>query len=205
METGPNDSGLSAYHISAACEASLKRLKMDRIDLYQMHHSDMSVPQDEIWQALDLLVQQGKVFYVGSHPQAARRRLGRSGSPDMGTSRSPARCSSRARSSTFSTPRSTRRPVSNGTALGFEGSEVTGKTGDGGVDATGELNVANRKVRVYVQAKRYKRDSTIAASTPRAPRQATPFGGGKEPSSRQRASSRKHTTSLSRPTSRESV
>lgn len=64
------------------------------------------------------------------------------------------------------------------TALGFEGSEVTGKTGDGGVDATGELNVANlAKVRVYVQAKRYKRDSTITASTVRALRQAIPFGG----------------------------
>jgi len=64
------------------------------------------------------------------------------------------------------------------TALGFEGSEVTGKTGDGGVDATGELNVANlAKVRVYVQAKRYKRDTSISASTVRALRQAIPFGG----------------------------
>jgi restriction system protein len=64
------------------------------------------------------------------------------------------------------------------TALGFEGSEVTGKTGDGGVDATGELNVANlAKVRVYVQAKRYKRDASIPASTVRALRQAIPFGG----------------------------
>lgn len=64
------------------------------------------------------------------------------------------------------------------TALGFEGSEVTGKTGDGGVDATGELNVANlAKVRVYVQAKRYKRDTGISASTVRALRQAIPFGG----------------------------
>jgi aryl-alcohol dehydrogenase-like predicted oxidoreductase len=70
METGPNDRGLSAYHIRAACEASLKRLKTDRIDLYQMHHSDMNVPQDEIWQALDLLVTQGKVLYVGSSNHA---------------------------------------------------------------------------------------------------------------------------------------
>lgn len=66
METGPNGRGLSAYHIRAACEDSLRRLKTDHIDLYQMHHSDMSVPLDEIWQALDLLVQQGKVLYVGS-------------------------------------------------------------------------------------------------------------------------------------------
>ena len=66
METGPNDRGLSAYHIRQACEDSLRRLKTDHIDLYQMHHSDMSVPLDEVWQAFDQLVQQGKVLYVGS-------------------------------------------------------------------------------------------------------------------------------------------
>lgn len=64
------------------------------------------------------------------------------------------------------------------TALGFEGSEAVGKTGDGGVDATGELNVSNlAKVKVFVQAKRYKLDSRIAASTVRQLRQAIPFGG----------------------------
>jgi restriction system protein len=64
------------------------------------------------------------------------------------------------------------------TALGFEGSEVTGKTGDGGVDAIGELNVANlAKVKVFVQAKRYKQGSRINASTVRQLRQAIPFGG----------------------------
>lgn len=64
------------------------------------------------------------------------------------------------------------------TALGFEGSEVTGKTGDGGVDATGELNVANlAKVKVFVQAKRYKRDQKIAPGTVKQLRQAIPFGG----------------------------
>jgi len=64
------------------------------------------------------------------------------------------------------------------TALGFEGSEVTGRTGDGGVDATGELNVANlAKVKVFVQAKRYKLGSKISASTVRQLRQAIPFGG----------------------------
>jgi restriction system protein len=64
------------------------------------------------------------------------------------------------------------------TALGFEGSEVTGKTGDGGVDATGELNVANlAKVKVFVQAKRYKLGSKINASTVKHLRQAIPFGG----------------------------
>lgn len=64
------------------------------------------------------------------------------------------------------------------TALGFEGSEVTGKTGDGGVDATGELNVANlAKVKVFVQAKRYKLGAKVSANTVRQLRQAIPFGG----------------------------
>ena len=64
------------------------------------------------------------------------------------------------------------------TALGFEGSEVVGKTGDGGVDATGELNVANlAKVKVFVQAKRYKVGTKVSANTVRQLRQAIPFGG----------------------------
>ena len=64
------------------------------------------------------------------------------------------------------------------TALGFEGSEVTGKTGDGGVDATGELMVGNlAKVKVFVQAKRYKLGAKITANTVRQLRQAIPFGG----------------------------
>lgn len=64
------------------------------------------------------------------------------------------------------------------TALGFEGSEVTGKTGDGGVDAIGELNLANlAKVKVFVQAKRYKLGAKISANVVRSLRQAIPFGG----------------------------
>jgi NDP-hexose 2,3-enoyl reductase len=66
MGDGPNDRGLSARHIVAACEASLRRLGTDRIDLYQMHHIDRGTPWEEIWQAMDLLVAQGKVLYVGS-------------------------------------------------------------------------------------------------------------------------------------------
>jgi aryl-alcohol dehydrogenase-like predicted oxidoreductase len=62
----PNDSKLSARHIRDACEASLRRLQTDHIDLYQMHHVDRSTPWEEIWQAMDLLVAQGKVLYVGS-------------------------------------------------------------------------------------------------------------------------------------------
>jgi aryl-alcohol dehydrogenase-like predicted oxidoreductase len=66
MGDGPNDQGLSAYHIVRACEASLGRLQTDRIDLYQMHHIDRSAPWDEVWQALEQLVRAGKVSYVGS-------------------------------------------------------------------------------------------------------------------------------------------
>jgi len=66
MGYGPNDRHLSAYHIRRACDASLKRLKTDHIDLYQMHHIDRSTPWEEIWQAMDVLIQQGKISYVGS-------------------------------------------------------------------------------------------------------------------------------------------
>jgi aryl-alcohol dehydrogenase-like predicted oxidoreductase len=88
----PNDRGLSAYHIRKACEDSLRRLQTDHIDLYQMHHIDRGEPStndkrywnlpdrgyywpshlrretlwEETWQAMELLVQQGKVIYVGS-------------------------------------------------------------------------------------------------------------------------------------------
>ena len=63
---GPNQRGLSAKHIREACEASLKRLNTDYLDLYQMHHVDRNVRWEEIWQAMELLVQQGKILYVGS-------------------------------------------------------------------------------------------------------------------------------------------
>ena len=66
MLAGPNGGRLSALHIRRACEDSLRRLKTDRIDLYQMHHVDRDTPWDEIWQAMELLVAQGKVLYVGS-------------------------------------------------------------------------------------------------------------------------------------------
>jgi aryl-alcohol dehydrogenase-like predicted oxidoreductase len=66
MGDWPNQSRLSALNIRRACEASLRRLQTDHIDLYQMHHIDRDAPWDEIWQAMDVLVQQGKVLYVGS-------------------------------------------------------------------------------------------------------------------------------------------
>ena len=71
MGDGPNDRGLSAVHIRRACDESLRRLGTDRIDLYQMHHVDRDTPWDELWQAMDQLVQAGKVVYVGSSNFAA--------------------------------------------------------------------------------------------------------------------------------------
>ena len=66
MGDGPNDRGLSAYHIRQACEDSLRRLQTDHIDLYQMHHIERSTPWEEIWQAMEQLVREGKILYVGS-------------------------------------------------------------------------------------------------------------------------------------------
>lgn len=66
MGDWPNHSRLSALHIMRACEDSLRRLKTDTIDLFQMHHIDRASPWDEIWQAMETLVRQGKVLYVGS-------------------------------------------------------------------------------------------------------------------------------------------
>lgn len=71
MGDGPNDGGLSAYHIRRACEDSLKRLRTDHIDLYQLHHVDRTTPWDEVYQALELLVRDGKVIYAGSSNFAA--------------------------------------------------------------------------------------------------------------------------------------
>jgi NDP-hexose C3-ketoreductase / dTDP-4-oxo-2-deoxy-alpha-D-pentos-2-ene 2,3-reductase len=71
MGDGPNDRGLSAYHIKRACEDSLRRLQTDRIDLYQMHHIDRDAPWDEIWQAMEQLVREGKIVYAGSSNFAA--------------------------------------------------------------------------------------------------------------------------------------
>jgi aryl-alcohol dehydrogenase-like predicted oxidoreductase len=66
MGDWPNESRLSAFHIRQACEESLRRLKTDHIDLYQMHHVDRYTPWEEIWQSMEQLVQAGKVVYVGS-------------------------------------------------------------------------------------------------------------------------------------------
>ena len=108
----PNTSRLSALHIRQACEDSLRRLQTDHIDLYQMHHVDRDTPWDEIWQAMDLLVAQGKVIYVGSSNFAgwhiaqaneaaaparlARARVGAEPLQPAAPARSSSRCSRRA-------------------------------------------------------------------------------------------------------------
>jgi len=71
MGRGPNTSRLSALHIRRSCEESLRRLRTDRIDLLQLHHVDRSTSWEEIWQALEILVAQGKVLYAGSSNHAA--------------------------------------------------------------------------------------------------------------------------------------
>ncbi|MFG2879687.1 aldo/keto reductase [Streptomyces sp. NPDC048337] len=65
-ETWPNEDRLSALNIRRAVEASLKRLQTDHIDVYQFHHIDRLTPFEEIWQAVDVLIQQGKILYAGS-------------------------------------------------------------------------------------------------------------------------------------------
>ena len=66
MTDRPNESKLSALHIRRALDGSLKRLQTDYIDLYQFHHVDRNTPWEEIWQAIEVAVQQGKILYTGS-------------------------------------------------------------------------------------------------------------------------------------------
>jgi aryl-alcohol dehydrogenase-like predicted oxidoreductase len=66
MGEWPNEGRLSALNIRRACDASLRRLQTDYIDLYQMHHIDRRTPWDEIWEAMEVLRAQGKVLYIGS-------------------------------------------------------------------------------------------------------------------------------------------
>ena len=75
MGPGPNDQGLSRRHIFDACDASLRRLQSDKIDLYQTHYFDADTPIDETLEALDRLVQQGKVRYVGCSNYPAWRLM----------------------------------------------------------------------------------------------------------------------------------
>jgi aryl-alcohol dehydrogenase-like predicted oxidoreductase len=75
MGEGPNDAGLSRHHIIAACEASLRRLRADHIDLYQVHEWDGQTPLEETLEALDTLVRSGKVRYVGCSNYAGRQLM----------------------------------------------------------------------------------------------------------------------------------
>ena len=71
MGTGPHDVGLSRKHLMQACEASLRRLRTDYIDLYISHEPDMQVSTDETVRAFDDLVRQGKVRYAGCSNHSA--------------------------------------------------------------------------------------------------------------------------------------
>jgi len=75
MGEGPNRSGASRYRIIKCCEESLRRLKTDRIDLYQIHMQDITVPEEETLRALDDLVSAGKVLYIGASNYAAYRLM----------------------------------------------------------------------------------------------------------------------------------
>ena len=66
MDDWPNSGKLSALNIRRALDASLTRLQTDYIDLYQFHHIDRSTPWDEIWQAIEVAITQGKILYAGS-------------------------------------------------------------------------------------------------------------------------------------------
>jgi len=74
MGDWPNQSRLSALHIRQACEASLRRLRTDHIDLYQMHHIDRGTPWEEIWQAMEQLCREGKILYVSKHSRVTTHR-----------------------------------------------------------------------------------------------------------------------------------
>src|SRR6266540_2342984 len=82
MGPGPNDAGLSRHHILSGCEASLRRLRTDHIDLYQVHEWDGLTPLEETLEALDLLVTAGKVRYVGASNYAGWQLMKALGTAD---------------------------------------------------------------------------------------------------------------------------
>ena len=75
MGSGPNDSGMSRYHIMNAIEASLKRLDTDHVDIYYIHHVDQQTPIEEMLRAVDDLVHQGKVRYIACSNYEAWRLM----------------------------------------------------------------------------------------------------------------------------------
>ncbi len=82
MGDGPNDAGLSRHHVITGCEASLRRLDTDHIDLYQVHEWDGSTPLEETLEALDLLVRSGKVRHVGASNYAGWQLMKALGTAD---------------------------------------------------------------------------------------------------------------------------
>jgi aryl-alcohol dehydrogenase-like predicted oxidoreductase len=82
MGDGPNDAGLSLHHVISGCEASLRRLGTDHIDLYQVHEWDGQTPLEETLEALDLLVKSGKVRYIGASNYAAWQLMKALGTAD---------------------------------------------------------------------------------------------------------------------------
>ncbi|MGI5126371.1 aldo/keto reductase [Pseudonocardia sp. CA-107938] len=82
MGSGPNDAGLSRHHVISGCEASLRRLNTDRIDLFQVHEWDGQTPLEETLSALDTLVTQGKVRYIGCSNYAAWQLMKALGTSD---------------------------------------------------------------------------------------------------------------------------
>ncbi len=83
MGPGPNDAGLSRHHIVTGCEASLRRLRTDHIDLYQVHEWDGLTPLEETLEALELLMNAGKVRYVGTSNYAAWQLMKALGTADL--------------------------------------------------------------------------------------------------------------------------
>ena len=115
MGEGPNDAGLSRHHLIEGCEASLRRLRTDHIDLYQVHEWDGQTPLEETLDALDGLVRAGKVRYVGCSNYAAWQLVKALGISDRlrpasasSASRSTTRCRRARPSTSWCRPRSTR-------------------------------------------------------------------------------------------------
>ena len=85
MGDGPNDAGLSRHHVISGCEASLRRLGTDHLDLYQVHEWDGQTPLEETLDALDLLVRSGKVRYIGASNYAAWQMMKALGVSERGS------------------------------------------------------------------------------------------------------------------------
>ena len=120
MGDGPNDAGLSRHHLIRSCEASLRRLRTDHIDLYQVHEWDGQTPLEETLDALDTLVRDGKVRYVGCSNYAGWQLMKALGVSERARPRAlrqpadlPTRCRPATPSTSSSPPPSTRASASS--------------------------------------------------------------------------------------------